>query len=82
LSLTNICTKTIKGATLHLVYRDESGVVLKEWTTRREFDHPLESKATAEISQPAYFMPLITRRLEVKVEGVRFTDGTEWLAHS
>jgi hypothetical protein len=78
LCLSNTGSKAVSRVTLHLVYCNEAGEKLKEWTTRREMDQPLSAKAKLELSQPAYFMPFVTRRVKVQVLGARFTDGTEW----
>ncbi len=78
LTLTNTCPKAITKITLHLTYLDTNGSILKDWTTYRELDRPLPPNSVLELNQPAYFMPLVTKRVEVKAEEVRFADGTEW----
>jgi hypothetical protein len=78
LSLTNNLPKAVKRLTMHLIYCDANGATLKEWTTHRELDRDLGGNATMELSQPAYFMPLYSRRVKVQVEDVRFADGTAW----
>jgi hypothetical protein len=78
LSLTNASAKAISHVTLHLTYNDASGAILKDWTTRREIEPPLPAGNTMDLNQPAYFMPFVAKRAEVKVLRIRFTDGTEW----
>jgi hypothetical protein len=78
LSLTNAAETAVRQLTMRLVYCDSKGEKLKEWITRRELDQPLAAKAAMELSQPAYFMPLTTKRVKVELLGARFADGSEW----
>jgi hypothetical protein len=78
LNLTNNVPKSITRVTMRLVYCDANGQALKEWTTQRELDHNLAGKETEELRQPAYFMPLYTRRVKVEIKQVHFADGTDW----
>jgi hypothetical protein len=78
LSVSNLCPKAISRVSMRLIYYDARGEMLKEWTTRREFDRALEGKARMELVQPAYFMPLTTKRVGVEIRDVHFSDGTLW----
>ena len=78
LSVTNLAPAALTEFTMRLVYLDRTGEKVKEWTTQRELDQPLSGKSAIELSQPAYFMPLITKRVKVEVLSARFADGTEW----
>jgi hypothetical protein len=82
LSLTNTSLKSISRVTMRLVYRDDSGDVVKEWTTRRELDRPLKPRETIQLTQPAYFMPLVTKHTEIVVVELRFSDGSNWTPKS
>jgi hypothetical protein len=78
LSLTNLCSKPISRVTMHFVYFDATGLRLKDWTTRRDLDQPLPGNQAMVLSEPAYFMPLGTKKIQIDPKEVRFADGTEW----
>lgn len=80
LNLTNSCPAAINRITMHLLYCDSHGEVRKEWTTQRELDHPIDGKTSIELNQPAYFMPLMTRKVKIEVKEVRFSDGKLWMS--
>lgn len=80
LSLTNTVQEPISYVAMDLVYFDEQGMRIKDWVTRRELDVPLRGKGIIELNQPAYHMPLVTRRVKVEVKEVRFADGKTWPA--
>jgi hypothetical protein len=80
LSLTNAAPKAITRITVRMNYFDDRGREIKEWTTRRDLEQPLMAKTTREISQPAYYMPLTTRRVKIDVAEVLFADGSTWKA--
>jgi len=80
LSLTNTSAKPINRVTMRLLYFAGTGEKLKEWTTRRDLEPPMAGNSAMELTQPAYFMPLVTKRVKVEVVSVRFADSTEWTA--
>jgi len=78
LTLTNTTPKAVSYVTMHMIYLDNNALRLKDWTTRRELDPPLPPNSSMELDQPAYFMPLVTKRVKVELLGAKFTDGSEW----
>jgi hypothetical protein len=78
LTLTNTSAKAVSFVTMRMIYLDDKGTKLKEWTTRRELDPVLPPNSNVELDQPAYYMPLVTKHVKVELEAARFTDGTEW----
>jgi hypothetical protein len=78
LTLTNTSAKAVSYVTMHMIYMDNNGLRLKDWTTRRELDPPLPPNTSMELDQPAYFMPLVTKRVKVELLSAKFTDGADW----
>lgn len=79
LRMTNHTRKTAKQVRMTIFYLGNKKEILKQWATSVYDPKPsLTSNATIEIMQPAFGIPEFTANTVVRVDTVRFEDGTEW----